>query len=153
MLVIRKRKQSNVTENPNKKQCDINKIFDSEDDNLILSAMSSTSRSQGLPVFPADGSRTVQQPRPPPMQAGPSRPQAPVLSSATGNVAARMPPPAVKKSPDSPATSADIDRLMSSIGALTGKFDDVKQDITSVAARLDDHSNRLKNSGQGSNNG
>ena len=147
MPVTRKRKQTNIADNPNKKPCEVNKIFDSEDDELILSAMSSTASSQDSPVLPTNHPQSAQVRPPLPMQSGPSRLPGPFVSA--GNVAVRPPPPqvvqaaAAKKNPDSPATSSDIDRLMSSIGALTGKFDEVKQDITGVASRLDDHTNRL----------
>ena len=74
--------------------------------------------------------RTV---NPPPAGQNPD----PVPGTSKQPPVSRPPPPPTGR----PATSSDIDRIMASIGALTGKFDTIKTDIGN---RLDDHTTRLQ---------
>ena len=53
-----------------------------------------------------------------------------------------LPPPPSSRA-DRPASAADFDQIMLSIGALTGRFDEVKKEITGIAGRLDGHAGQL----------
>ena len=129
----RKRKQ-NIPEKdkPNKKSCDLSKIFDSDDDNLILSAMSSAEPMRTVDQSQIQPSNVDQAVRPPLTRS--------VAVAPAGAMSARPPPPPAARPATSAATSADIDRIMASIGALTGSIDTIKTDI---GTRLDDHTRRL----------
>ena len=47
----------------------------------------------------------------------------------------RPPPPAARMG-DRPATTSDVDRIMSSIGALSGKFDGIQTDIVALKGKV-----------------
>ena len=115
----RKRNSLPTTSKKKKQLCEnVSKIFDSSDDELFQSSVLDMNTAQPHP------------------------PGAPSCTVDPSTSASRRPPPPPV---DRPATSSDIDRLMSSIKDLTGSFSEVRADVSVIAGRLDSQATRLEN--------
>ena len=158
MPLTRKRKQLGVQGVRKRPGENISKIFDSSDDELVLTASARAQLAQSSPSSsrPASASGKPPSAAPPPPPGSVVRPRLLPLTArmnASGMVQgpSRMvqppqpvrPPPPPTSSPgvgsgqnDRPATLSDIDRLMKSICGLSGKFDTVNAKIDTNAAEI-----------------
>ena len=143
MPLTQKCKQQKAAEQDSKRQqCDISKIFDTDSDSASASASASEMSDVRLPgnqeLF-AQQQRQNQYQQQAPQNLPPVRPQPLPFRTADSP----RPPPPLSSRADRPASAADFDQIMLSIGALTGRFDEVRKDITGIAGRLDGHSAQL----------